>query len=141
MCVDIFRIIGNDVYLKCSDVGTKKKRSKMWHFHLTKYWFDQIKNGSKTTEYRILTERLKKQLAKDALKPFGWSAIRFYCGYPKKNDFSKVLTASLYVVRYCRFYELPVDVREFFIKQKNIVQLFDDSVFLCFEFGGVRNVV
>lgn len=113
----------------------------MFHFHLTEHWFNQIKNGSKSVEYRFLTERLKKQLAKEALKPFGWSGIRFYCGYPKKDDSSKILNASLYVVRYCRFYELSVDVREFFLKQKNIVQLFDDSVFLAFEFGDVRNVV
>lgn len=111
----------------------------MWHFHLTKYWFEQIKNGSKTIEYRFLTERLKKQLAKDALNPSGWSRIRFYCGYPKRNDSSKILKASLYVVRYCRFYELPADVRAFFIKQKNIVQILDDSLFLSFEFGDVSN--
>ena len=86
----------------------------MWHFHLSRYWFDKIKNGSKKIEYRFLTERLQKQLGKDSLRPGSWSKIRFY--------------------------ELPSDVRAFFLKQKNIVQLFDDSIFVCFEFGGLRNV-
>ena len=112
----------------------------MWHFHLSRYWFDKIKNGSKKIEFRFLTERLQKQLGKDSLRPGGWSKIRFYCGYPKKNDSSKILEASLYVVSFIRFYELPSDVRAFFLKQKNIVQLFDDSIFVCFEFGGLRNV-
>lgn len=112
----------------------------MWHFHLSHYWFDKIKNGSKKIEYRLLTDRLKRQLAKDSLRPGGWSKIRFYCGYPKKDDLSKILDASLYVVNYVYFYELPSDVRAFFLRQKNIVQLFDDSVFVCFEFGDLRNV-
>ena len=59
----------------------------MYHFHLTKYWFDKFKDGSKSVEYRFYTERLKKQIFKDMRSACSsWSSARLYCGYPKKDD-------------------------------------------------------
>ena len=48
----------------CSFSNLSGSLKKMWHFHLSRYWFDKIKNGSKKIEYRFLTERLQKQTSR-----------------------------------------------------------------------------
>lgn len=66
----------------------------MLTFNLKKEWFDKIKSGEKTHEYRIVNEywgkRLYTQWAKYKFKGTGIPCC-FACGYPKKDDKQKRL--------------------------------------------------
>lgn len=63
-------------------------------FNLKKEWFDKIKSGEKTHEYRLFNDywckRLTTQWKKYMLKGTGIPCC-FACGYPKKNDKDKHL--------------------------------------------------
>lgn len=83
----------------------------MLTFNLKKEWFDKIKSGEKTHEYREVkpywTKRFKKQLTdllyalekdgKNELYPH--RLIKFCYGYPHKDDKNKSLIAKVKVVR------------------------------------------
>ena len=66
----------------------------MLTFNLKKEWFDKIKSGEKTHEYRLAnyywTRRICNQSLKDNNAP-----MCFACGYPKKDDKERRLYAVL----------------------------------------------
>lgn len=67
----------------------------MIHLHVTKEVFEQIKTGKKEKEFRPDNERYRK-IFKDILyfndhvEP-----AKIYLGYPKKNDYSKILDVGI----------------------------------------------
>ena len=75
----------------------------MLTFNLKKEWFDKIKSGEKTHEYRLVTDYWRKRISKQSQ----WNELRqkgsnkriplfditFCCGYPKKDDKKKRLSA------------------------------------------------
>ena len=69
----------------------------MLTFNLKKEWFDKIKSGEKTHEYRECKDYWNKKLLKlmfDATMPnLIPIEIEFACGYPKKDDSNKRLRA------------------------------------------------
>lgn len=65
-------------------------------FNLKKEWFDKIKSGEKTHEYRLATDYWRKRIEKwvftakmRRLCPY----IELRCGYPKSTDKDKILKA------------------------------------------------
>jgi len=65
------------------DVDAIKSRQRpAAYFPLKRKWFEEIKAGTKTEEYREKTQRRAAQLAK--LVP--GDVIEFSLGYPKKDD-------------------------------------------------------
>lgn len=60
---------------------------RILHLHVKKKYFDQIKSGEKTQEYRLANSYWTKRLVYD-VEP---DLVMVYCGYPKKTDSSKVL--------------------------------------------------
>jgi len=72
-------------------------------FNLKKEWFDKIKSGEKTHEYRVASDYWRKKMAKYS----SWNELRqkgsnkkvplfditFCCGYPKKDDEERRLSA------------------------------------------------
>lgn len=85
----------------------------MLTFNLKKEWFDKIKNGEKTHEYReykpYWKNRLKKYIGtdfSDLRLRYGDTIvieyphfINFVCGYAKKEDKTKRLKAKLITIR------------------------------------------
>nr|DAJ74758.1 MAG TPA: protein of unknown function (DUF3850) [Caudoviricetes sp.] len=73
----------------------------MLTFNLKKEWFEKIKSGEKTHEYREKTNYWHKRLftfwdKTRYNKPFGDNdTICFACGYPKANDLDKRLFAKI----------------------------------------------
>ena len=75
----------------------------MLTFNLKKQWFDKIKSGEKTHENRLTTDYWKKRISKQSQ----WNELRqkgsnkkiplfditFCCGYPKKGDKERRLSA------------------------------------------------
>lgn len=55
------------------------------HLHVKKEYWLQVKNGEKTEEFREITDNWDKQLKKE------YDVIRYYLGYPKGQDSSKIL--------------------------------------------------
>lgn len=77
----------------------------MLTFNLKKEWFEKIKNGEKTHEYREVKEywfkRLflySKLLGVQTALPLHNKCV-FLCGYPNKNDNSKRLNAKIKSIR------------------------------------------
>ena len=82
-------------------------------FNLKKEWFEKIKNGEKTHEYReykpYWAKRLSKYFATDlsAIKlRFGNEIVfsypyyvSFACGYPSANEKDKILKARVQTIR------------------------------------------
>lgn len=73
----------------------------MLTFNLKKEWFDKIKSGEKTHEYREVKEywvrRLffySKKLCRQTTIPLHNTCI-FACGYPSKEDFLRRLEAKI----------------------------------------------
>jgi hypothetical protein len=73
----------------------------MLTLHLKKVWFDKIKSGEKTHEYREVTDywfrRLflfSKILCRQTMLPLH-STVIFCCGYPAKDNSSKRLKAKI----------------------------------------------
>lgn len=66
----------------------------MLTFNLKKEWFEKIKSGEKTHEYREVTMYWNKRLF-----PYKYehsqNTICFACGYPKKDDKEKRLYAKI----------------------------------------------
>ena len=73
-------------------------------FHLKKKWFDLIKEGTKTHEYRIYNEYWKKRIRKHLnLDTYVYippnTDIVFALGYPKKDDKEKTIEAKMTKIR------------------------------------------
>jgi glycosyltransferase involved in cell wall biosynthesis len=79
---------------------------KMLTFNLKKEWFEKIKRGEKTHEYREVKPYWIKRIGKELLEqPFHFlyingyiyppSYITFVCGYAPKEDKSKRLKARV----------------------------------------------
>lgn len=54
--------------------------------HLEKKYFDQIKSGEKTEEYRQVNEYWSKRLIKKTFEK-----VVLLCGYPKRGDETKTI--------------------------------------------------
>lgn len=70
----------------------------MLTFNLKKEWFDKIKSGEKTHEYRLYNSYWEKRLC----KRMNDYTICFACGYPKKEDTAKRIYAKLTRVYYLK---------------------------------------
>lgn len=64
-------------------------------FNLKKEWFEKIKSGVKTHEYRELKEHWAKRITRLRVN----SSISFALGYPKKGDEDRFLYAKVLSVR------------------------------------------
>ena len=88
----------------------------MLTFNLKKEWFDKIKTGEKTHEYRKTTNYWETRLAYyyDRTRfnePFEEKrTICFACGYPKKDDDEKRLYAK--VISVTKTYGSYTDLKE-----------------------------
>ena len=76
----------------------------MLTFNLKKEWFEKIKSGEKTHEYRERTiywsSRLDLYWYVSMNKiPINYNIICFACGYPKKDDKEKRLYAKIKSVK------------------------------------------
>ncbi|WP_321276946.1 ASCH domain-containing protein [Thiomicrorhabdus indica] len=58
---------------------------KTLHLNLKQKWFEQIKSGEKTEEYRIRNNYWNKRLEKD------YDQVVIKLGYPAKTDTSRVM--------------------------------------------------
>lgn len=72
----------------------------MLTFNLKKEWFEKIKSGEKTHEYREVSEYWNKRLFSYRYEYFHTQfpeefPICFACGYPKKDDKEKRLYAKI----------------------------------------------
>lgn len=66
----------------------------MLTFNLKRKWFEKIKSGEKTKEYRIANDYWNKRLYHQWKKyRFKWTGIPvlFKLGYPKNDDTNKIL--------------------------------------------------
>lgn len=79
----------------------------MLTFNLKKVWFDKIKSGEKTHEYREVKDYWFKRLflyskiqCRQTALPLHSKCI-FLCGYPNKNDKSKRIQAKIKSIRIC----------------------------------------
>ena len=68
----------------------------MLTFNVKKEWFEKIKSGEKTHEYREYKPYWEKRLCK-RMEDY---TICFACGYPRKNDNQRRLYAKLKAVYY-----------------------------------------
>lgn len=68
---------------------------KNLNLNLKKIYFDEIKNGTKEFEYRLVTPYWKKRLENKE-----YDQIIIKCGYPKKGDLDKE------VIRLWKGYEI-----------------------------------
>lgn len=73
----------------------------MLTFNLKKEWFEKIKSGEKTHEYRIVKPYWFKRLflfspilCRQTTIPLHSECV-FCCGYPKKDDATKRITAKI----------------------------------------------
>jgi hypothetical protein len=55
--------------------------------HVKKIYFDLIKSGAKSYEYRLITPYWTKRIFKRS-----YDVIEIHCGYPKQGDTSKIIT-------------------------------------------------
>lgn len=89
----------------------------MLTFNLKKEWFEKIKSGEKTHEYREKTNYWFRRLFLYWYKtkynePFGCKeTICFACGYPKKADKEKRLYAKVksVTITYGKYTDLKID--------------------------------
>jgi len=89
----------------------------MLTFNLKKEWFDKIKSGEKTNEYREKTNYWFKRLFEYWYKTkynesFGdKDIICFACGYPKADDLEKRLFAKVksVTVTYGKYTDLKIN--------------------------------
>lgn len=64
--------------------------AKLLHLHVKGKYFDDIKSGTKTEEYRQFATWVKKLLNPD-LSPTQYDGIVLYRGYPKRDDPERTL--------------------------------------------------
>lgn len=72
-------------------------------FNLKKEWFEKIKSGEKTHEYREVKPYWKSRLRypihlleSGEIKRFPADIV---CGYPSKNDFSKIIEIEILSIK------------------------------------------
>lgn len=103
----------------------------MLTFNLKKEWFEKIKSGERTHEYRIMSEYWNKRITNLFKKAHAIVAlnilrrrisdgqitelypdfeIRFACGYPKKNDKEKFLKAKILLIT-CNVNGIDTDLK------------------------------
>ncbi len=58
---------------------------RILRLNLKKEYFDQIRNGEKTEEYRLVKPYWEKRLSRE------YDEIHLLCGYPSTGDMSKTL--------------------------------------------------
>ena len=68
----------------------------MLTFNLKKEWFEKIKSGEKTHEYRELKPYWIKRIEKINLLTYSSPNICFKCGYPKASETDKILYGMIY---------------------------------------------
>lgn len=69
----------------------------MLTFNVKKEWFEKIKSGEKTHEYRVFSLYWAKRI-NNAFKANNFSfgmECKFTLGYPKKNDNDRILRAKI----------------------------------------------
>lgn len=69
----------------------------MLTFNLKKEWFEKIKSGEKTHEYRVFSLYWAKRISnafRDNDFSFGMEC-KFALGYPKKNNNDRILRAKI----------------------------------------------
>ena len=82
-------------------INLKNTGGKMLTFNLKKEWFEKIKSGEKTHEYRQRTNYWYRRLfyywykTKNKESFDDKETICFACGYPAKDDFSRRLEAKI----------------------------------------------
>lgn len=59
---------------------------KILHLNLKKEYFEEIKSGTKTLEYRLKNPYWTKRLVDRE-----YDEVHFKCGYPKKDDTDKII--------------------------------------------------
>lgn len=68
----------------------------MLTFNLKKEWFEKIKSGEKTHEYRRMTPYWKARIYNALKKDKDFTLqCKFCCGFPKANDKEKILLADV----------------------------------------------
>lgn len=78
----------------------------MLTFNVKKEWFNKIKSGEKTHEYREVKNYWYKRFFSEAssitiknwysyIENLAGASITFKCGYPKKDDKDKILKAKI----------------------------------------------
>lgn len=93
-------------------------------FHVKKEWFEKIRSGNKTHEYRVYNKywiaRISRLLYLDSPIPITPSPIYFALGYPKKEDKNKTIKAIIKKnsVRNGYFTDLKYDGKVFDIEFK-----------------------
>lgn len=82
-------------------IKKEKRKNPMLVFNLKKEWFDKIKSGEKTHEYRVVKDywfkRLflySKKLCRQTTIPLHSECV-FVCGYAPKEDLTKRLKAKI----------------------------------------------
>lgn len=108
----------------------------MFHFHLTRYWFNQFKKGLKTTEYRVANPREIARLNKEcAFSTNDGNRIpcRLYCGYPKKDDSERILDGFVCGAHFVQLYNLPQAEKCFFLdKTDPDYRINDNTLFVAY---------
>ena len=61
-------------------------KKRILHLHLKRTWWQQIRDGIKTTELRRVTDYWRRRLVGQV-----YDEIHLHCGYPKKGDTSRTL--------------------------------------------------
>lgn len=87
----------------------------MIHLHLTKYWFNKIKSGEKKSEFRPIIY-FYENLIHNEMKKINPS-IKFYLGYPDKNDNDKTIIKYIDDISIVFFKDLPDNEKKFFSNQ------------------------
>ena len=68
----------------------------MLTFNLKKEWFEKIKSGEKTHEYRRMTPYWETRICNAIKKDKDFTLqIKFCCGCPKNDDKEKILLANV----------------------------------------------
>lgn len=70
--------------------------------HLKKRWYDMIKSGEKTEEYRAITDYWLKRLYDENGEPKHFDLLELCCGYPAANDNTRrMLFSNPYLIWGC----------------------------------------
>ncbi|PSV00731.1 RNA-binding protein [Photobacterium kishitanii] len=69
----------------------KKSNLKSITINVNKRWFNEVKDGIKTEEYRLYNDYWKTRLLNKDGTPKTFKDIKYKLGYPKNGDQSKVL--------------------------------------------------
>ena len=73
----------------------------MLTFNLKKEWFDKIKSGEKTHEYREVNDYWCKRIDNFYKKQKYNQVCKFACGYPSNDDIDRILFAQVLDISVC----------------------------------------